>query len=161
MNGAVDPEAILNCLVDGASIAEAARRFSVPESEIKAIVDEETARYYDPATMRQRWMLAERRMLSLELQFYRLAKEKDDHVAGALAVKANERRATLSGANAPIGHVVQLTSTAPLVQESSTEYYCRMLDLLDGKSGPPMASEDEPNGRAKTPGEFGEPGKPN
>src|SRR5215475_3473730 len=101
MSDTVDPEAILNCLIDGASIAEAARRFSVPESEIRAVVDEEAARYYDPATMRQRWMLAERRMLSLELQFYRLAKAKDDHVAGALAVEANERRATLQRRKRP------------------------------------------------------------
>jgi hypothetical protein len=57
--------------------------------------------------------------------------------AAAIFVKTNERRSTLAGANAPIGHVVRLTSTAPLVQESSTDYYCRMLDLLDGK--PPSA----------------------
>jgi hypothetical protein len=142
MSDTVDREEIVGALVDGASVAVVSRRFSLSESEVRLILDEETRRWYDATELRQRWMLAERRMLSLELQFFKLAKEKDDHIAGALAVKANERRSVLSGANAPQGYVVHMTNAAPLIQETSTEYYRRVLDRLMGlpeaePEGPP------------------------
>jgi hypothetical protein len=145
MSATVDPEAVMDALIDGASLAEAARRFSLPEREVKAILEEATKHYCDATAIRERWMLAERRMEAIELQFYRLAKETDDHIAAGIAVKANERRSTLSGANSPIGYVVQLTNAAPLVQESSTEYFERTLDRLMGKPEPPAAQDDKPN----------------
>lgn len=112
MTDTVDREAVIDALIEGVRIGEVSRRFLLSEREIKAILEEETQRWYNAGELRQRWMLAERRMLSIELQFFKLAKEKDDHIAAGIAVKANERRATLAGANSPIGHVVQLTNAA-------------------------------------------------
>jgi hypothetical protein len=40
-------------------------------------------------------MIAEKRMERIETQFYRLAREKGDHITAGIAVKANERHATL------------------------------------------------------------------
>ena len=131
----------MDALIGGATVHQVARQFGLGKDEVEAIVEEETRRWYDATAMRERWMLAERRMLALELQFYRLAREKNDHIAGALAVKANERRATLSGANAPQGYVVHMTNAAPLARETSTEYYERVLAEL---KGPPPAEPEPP-----------------
>ena len=142
MSDTIDPEAVLDACIDGLTLPEIRRRFKLTESKVKAILDEATKAYFDPVVVRQRWMIAEKRMERIETQFFKLAKEKDDHIAGALAVKANERRSTLSGANSPIGHIVQLTNAAPLVQETSTEFYSRVLDRLMGKEPEP---EPQPN----------------
>jgi hypothetical protein len=131
---------VVHALVDGATIVEAQRRLG---REVKSILDDETKRYYDATAIRERWMLAERTLLKVELLFYDEAVKTKDTAAAMVFVKT-----TLAGANAPIGHVISITNAAPLVQESSTEYYCRMLDLLDAESSPPMASEDD---------ELGEP----
>jgi hypothetical protein len=62
------------------------------------------------------------RLHRLELKFFHKAMEGEgDCQAAVTYVKISERRATLAGANAPIGHVVQVLQSTPATQETSTD----------------------------------------
>jgi hypothetical protein len=56
--------------------------------------------------------------------------ESRDTAAGALLVKVAERKATLLGLNAPIGHAVRVVQHPPEHCETSTDKIERALDAL-------------------------------
>jgi hypothetical protein len=66
----------------------------------------------------------------LEVTFGKLAFEDRDTAAGALLVKVAERKATLLGLNAPIGHAVRVVSHPPAHHETSTDKIERALNAL-------------------------------
>src|SRR5262249_42508697 len=67
--------------------------------------------------------LADRRLAAVELKFYNKAVEGDGDPQSAIVfVKTSERRATLAGANAPIGHAVTVMhQAAPARELTSTQ----------------------------------------
>jgi hypothetical protein len=57
----------------------------------------------------------------IEVEFSKMAFEDHDTAAGALLVKAAERRATLLGLNPPIGHAVRVVQHPPENRPTSTD----------------------------------------
>jgi hypothetical protein len=101
-----DREAILDALMDGASIEAIAKRVGLHKAEVQAILKEETANAYDGEALRSEWTLTARRLRRMELAFDRKAIDDLDCTAAIVAIKASERRASLTGANAQQGHLV-------------------------------------------------------
>ena len=126
-----DREAVLDFLMDGGSISAAADRFGLRETEVRDILKQETDRCYDGAEMRSEWTLTARRLRRMELAFDRKAIDDLDCAAAIVAIKASERRASLTGANAPPGHLVTVMHANAIEhQETSTENLRRVLDEL-------------------------------
>jgi hypothetical protein len=71
----------------------------------------------------------------LEVAFGKMAFEDRDTAAGALLVKVAERKATLLGLNAAIGHAVRVVSHPPANAPTSTDKIEAALNALikDGK----------------------------
>jgi hypothetical protein len=57
-----------------------------------------------------------------------------DVSAGVLLIKVAERRATLLGMNAPLGHAVQVIQHEPLDKPTSTERIAALVDRIRGKT---------------------------
>ena len=95
-----DRDAVLDALMDGMSIEAAAHRFGLREAEVRDILKAETDRAYDGAAMREEWTLTARRLRRMEMVFDRKAIVDLDPTAAIVAIKASERRASLTGANA-------------------------------------------------------------
>jgi hypothetical protein len=118
---------ILDALAGGLSIREAANRFVRPESEVKDLLREETKRCYDGAEMQQEWALTARRLRTIEVKFAQKGIDELDCAAAIVAIKANERRSTLTGSNAPQGHVVQLMGAAAAQSDSTQTQKARLM----------------------------------
>jgi hypothetical protein len=73
------------------------------------------------------------RLDALEMAFEGKAIREHDVAAGALLVKVAERRATLLGLNAPIGHAVAVVQHEPGNQPTSTERLRAAVDRIRGK----------------------------
>jgi hypothetical protein len=81
--------------------------------------------------MREAWMLEARRLEAVGMKFYRKAMDDSDPQAAIVFVKTSERRATLMGADAPIGHAVQVMHQAAApVQQTSTQKLRGLLDNI-------------------------------
>src|SRR5215831_13292030 len=123
-----DPEVVLDALAAGLSVEKAAMRFHMPASEVRQLLRDEVDRCRAGEHMRELWALADRRLAAVEHKFYNRALEGDGDPQSAIVfVKTNERRSTLSGANMPQSHVLQVVSQPPQAK-SSIE---RMRDALD------------------------------
>jgi hypothetical protein len=66
----------------------------------------------------------------IELAFVGKALRDLDVASGVLLVKVAERRATLLGLNAPIGHAVRVVQHPPEHQETTTDRIERALNAL-------------------------------
>lgn len=115
----VDNETILDALAAGLSVKKAAKQFGVPEREVYRALREEVERCRDGERIREVWALEDRRLAAVGLRFYQLAME-GDHQAAVIYIKASERRATLNGANAPLGHAVTVMHQAAVVEQPSS-----------------------------------------
>lgn len=93
-----DREKILDAKSDGMSVALISRRFGVPEHEVRDILREEIARRSDGDFLRESWSLTLRRLEIIEAKFGRQAIDNLDQGAALVALRANERRASLSNA---------------------------------------------------------------
>jgi hypothetical protein len=93
-----DREKILDAKSDGMPIAAIARQFSVSEHEVRDILREEIARRSDGDFLRESWSLTLRRLEIMEAKFGRQAIDNLDQGAALVALRANERRASLSNA---------------------------------------------------------------
>lgn len=127
-----DQEVILDALAGGLTIKAAADRFDMPQNEVRALLKEEAERCYDGAEMRQEWALASRRFKRMELAFHERAMEQMDPSLAVIALKANERRASLSGAgSAAPSHLIAVMHAKAIEEApSSTEQIRRVLDEL-------------------------------
>src|SRR5215469_5970454 len=125
----IDRDAILDALADGLSIAAAADQFDLPEAEVRQILKAETDRLYDGAEMRAGWALADRRLLRMELAFHRKAMEEMDASLAGIALKANERRASLQGGgSAQPSHLILTMNTKAIeAAPTSTQELRRVL----------------------------------
>jgi len=132
---------VLDALIGGLSLAGVADRFGISKSAVQAILKQETDRVYDGAEMRAEWMLTARRLRRMELAFDKKAVEQLDCAAAIVAIKASERRATLTGANAPIGHAVAVMTQSAEEPTSSTEKMLEAIRRLRGEEPETGASE--------------------
>ena len=90
-----DRDAVLDALMEGSSIAAAADRFGIRESEVREILKAEVDRCYDGEELRAEWTLTARRLRRMELKFDKQAIENLECTAAMVAIKASERRASL------------------------------------------------------------------
>jgi hypothetical protein len=74
------------------------------------------------------------RLDQLEMAFEGKAIRDGDVAAGALLVKVAERRATLLGLNAPIGHAVAVIQHEPENKPTSTERLRAAIDRIRGRT---------------------------
>jgi len=116
-----DPETILDALAGGMTIRKVAKQFGMRESEVRTILRDAVEQYRDGEYIREIWALADRRLAAVEAKFYSKAIGGDgDPQAAIVFVKTNERRATLNGANHPIGHTVNVMHQAVQQQAGPT-----------------------------------------
>ena len=83
----------------------------------------------------------------LQQAFRDKALEDRDVAAGVLLIKVAERRATLLGLNAPIGHAVQVIQHDPPNKPTSTERIRAAIDRIRGKTQQddlPSTEQDDP-----------------
>src|SRR5215472_14655692 len=116
----VDHETILGALADGLTVGKAAR--ALAEDEVRAALKETVDNFRNGEHLREVWALEDIRLHRLGLKFFHKAMEGDgDCQAAVTYVKISERRATLAGANAPIGHEVTVMHQAAPPQLNSTQ----------------------------------------
>ena len=148
-----DRDKVLDALMDGLSVEAAADRFNMREADVAEILKAETDRVYDGSAMRAEWTLTGRRLRRMELAFDKKAITEMDCAAAIVALKASERRATLTGANAPTAHLGTWTvmhAEAVAEQPNSTQQMLEVLNRLKydpAYGGTPKADEerqDEP-----------------
>jgi hypothetical protein len=87
------------------------------------------------------------RLDELEVAFRDKAIVDCDVAAGVLLVKVAERRATLLGMNAPLGHAVQVIQHEPPDKPTSTERIAALIDRIRGKTQQddlPFTEQDDP-----------------
>jgi hypothetical protein len=118
-----DREAILDARSDGVSIAAIARRFNMAEHEVRDILREEVARYSDGDFLREGWVLTIRGLEQIESKFRRKGLDELNEAAAMVAIRANERRASLTGAGQTTIHMMM--TPAPAKRRLSIE------DLID------------------------------
>jgi hypothetical protein len=139
-------EDVLDGLMDGLSIEDAAERFGVPEAEVREILKRETARVYDGEAMRAEWVLTARRLRRMELTFDKKAIDDLDCAAAVVAIKASERRASLTGANAPPNRLVTVMHAAPLQERpTSTQRIAAVMERLVAEGQAKGNGEAEPH----------------
>jgi hypothetical protein len=83
----------------------------------------------------------------LEVAFRDKAIVDRDVASGVLLVKVAERRATLLGLNAPLGHAVQVIQHEPENKPTSTERLRAAIDRIRGKTHQddlPATDQDDP-----------------
>jgi len=81
----------------------------------------------------------------LEVAFRDKAIVDRDVAAGVLLVKVAERRASLLGLNAPLGHAVQVIQHEPENKPSSTDRIRAAIDRIRAEHGePPVEWDDGP-----------------
>ena len=126
---------VLDALMIGDSIGVVADRFGLAKADVREILKDETDRAADGAEMRAEWMLTQRRLKRMELAFDRYAIENLDCNAALVAIKASERRASLSGAgSAQPSHLVAIIHAKALeAAPTSTESALRVLQQLRGE----------------------------
>jgi hypothetical protein len=145
-----DPEAILDALAAGLSVERAAERFKLPVAEVRQLLRDEVDRFRDGEYLREVWVLADRRLAAVELKFYNKAVEGDGDPQSAIVfVKTSERRATLAGANAPIGHAVTVMHAAAPPELTSIDRIEAAIERIRGK--PSLSQQDRDTGEDTPP----------
>jgi rhamnose utilization protein RhaD (predicted bifunctional aldolase and dehydrogenase) len=142
-----DREAVLDALMVGDPIGVVADRFDLTKAEVRKILREESERTFDGAAMRDEWALTARRLRRMELKFDKYAIDNLDCTAAIVAIKASERRASLSGAgSAAPSHLITVMQ-AKAIEEAptSTEHLRRVLDELMNKNPARLEPPPEPS----------------
>jgi hypothetical protein len=114
-----DREKVLDAKSDGMSVALISRRFGMPEHEVRDILREEIARRSDGDFLRESWSLTLRRLEIMEAKFGRQAIDNLDQGAALVALRANERRASLSNAGSTT--INMMMTPAPAKRQLSIE----------------------------------------
>ena len=125
-----DEAAIILAVANRTRVADIARAYRTTISDINAVVERRASEMFSGEAMRRKMFIEDARLEALGEFHYQRGKEGDVQ-SGALYVKISERRATLSGMNAPSGHIVQLVgaANAPKAQ-TSTEQISSLLDNI-------------------------------
>ena len=144
----INDDEVLKARVAGKSVRRIALDHGVSEDAIGAILDQRAGELMTEKSLRQALMLELQRLDDYVETFHPRALEGDP-VCGALCVKISERRATLLGLNAPLGHAVQIIhKTEPQAQPTSTKRIRAVLDTLIGKPSSPSDDPDCPSSTA-------------
>jgi hypothetical protein len=114
-----DRENILDAKTDGMSIAAIAGRFGVSEREVRDILRDEVQRRADGDFLREDWTLTIRRLAVMEAKFGRKAIDHLDEAAAMVSIRANERRASLTGAGQTT--IQMMMTPAPAKRQLSIE----------------------------------------
>src|SRR5215468_3862249 len=104
----IDPEAMVQAIADGLTLAQTADRFGVSVDEVRDAQKQALAAFSDGDALRLDWMLESKRLAACGLRFYQIAMRGNDPQAAVIFIKASERRASLMGANAPAAASVKL-----------------------------------------------------
>jgi hypothetical protein len=125
-----EADAIVLAVANRTPVRDIAKIYGITEAEVHATVDQRAADMFDGAKLRRKMMLEDRRLQALGEPHYANGLAGD--VASAVTyVKISERRATMTGMSAPMGHVVQLIHAANLPKEqTSTERIRSVLDNI-------------------------------
>ena len=155
-----DHETILGALADGLTVGKAARVLGIAEGEVRAALKETADNFRNGERLREAWALEDIRLHRLGLKFFHKAMESDgDCQAAVTYVKISERRATLAGANAPIGHAVTVMHQAAPPKLTSTQRIRAAIDNVMGISARErelLDKESEIDGPGITPEESAE-----
>jgi hypothetical protein len=117
-----DEDAIFEACASGRSAREVAKTFNVSVKQVHDIVEAKVNELHSGEGLRKSVGFALFRLEKMELKFHNRAMEGDgDTTAAMVAVKCNERRSTLSGSNAEIGHAVRLITGAGPEPLTSTQ----------------------------------------
>ena len=158
-------EEIIQAVADGLSATKAAKRFGLSLKNVRALIKREADALSDGQTLREQWMLEDRRLRAIGLLFYEKAIKEGNPADAMIFIKASERRATMNGANAPTSHQIHLMNDAAPDQRSSTQKLSDVLDHVLGitdrerdlrnrrdaakwNDGPPLTQEEEAEYRA-------------
>ena len=137
-----DAAQIVQAVAFGQPVRDVAAAHGLTEAEVRDTIGQEAARCFDGEQLRRELLLETQRLEALGRKYF-VAGMRGDLNAAALYCKISERKATLIGLNAPIGHAVQLIhATAPPEQMSSTERLREAVDRIRTKR---LAASDNPN----------------
>lgn len=98
--------------------------------DVHAALDHHPIELNRDAILKRALALELMRLDQLEMAFERKALEGGDVQSGVLMVKISERRATLLGLNAPLGHAVRIIQHEPAEALTSTQQIRKALDNL-------------------------------
>jgi hypothetical protein len=124
-----------------------ARAHSCSIDDVHAALDRHPMELDRDAYLKRTLALELMRLDQLEMAFESKAIREGDVAAGALLVKIAERRATLLGLNAPIGHAVQVIQHDLPNKPTSTERIRAAIDRIRGKTQQddvPAPDQDDP-----------------
>jgi hypothetical protein len=126
-----DEDRIFEARASGRTARDVAREFDVTVKQVNDIVETKVDELHSGAGLRQSVGFALYRLEKMELKFHARAMADDgDCASAAIALKANERRATLSGSNAPLGHSIQLIGGAAPEPLTSTQSLQKAFDEI-------------------------------
>ncbi|MGY8682667.1 hypothetical protein Q2941_33540 [Bradyrhizobium sp. UFLA05-153] len=127
-----EAHAIVLAVANRTPISKIAETYGITEAEVHATVDQRAADMFDGVNLRRKMFLEDARLAALGVPHY----EKGlagDVASAAIYVKISERRATMTGMNAPQGHVMQLIhQSAPVKQLNSTQEIRAAIDQVCG-----------------------------
>jgi hypothetical protein len=147
-----DRDEVLDFLMMGSSVRAAAERFGMRQSEVREIIQEETARYADASEIKREWALAARRLLRMEIAFHERAMEQMDPSCAVIALKCNERRATLQGGGSSQPSHLIAVMQARTIEERQNEptntvkMLAAIRALRDETTAKQAAPQDQPPG---------------
>jgi hypothetical protein len=124
---------IFEARASGRSKREVAREFGLTIKAVDEITKAKVEELQSGAAIRESIGFAAHRLERAEIKLHLRAMEGDgDAAAEMVAIKANERRMTMLGGNAPIGHAVQISTAAAPRELTSTEQAFGALDAVLG-----------------------------
>ena len=99
----IDDDEVLRARVAGRSVRRIAREHGCGEDTVNAILDQRASELMTDQSLRRALML-ELQRLDVYVETFHARAVEGDPVCGALCVKVSERRSSLLGLNAPLGH---------------------------------------------------------
>ena len=115
--------------------------FGISVDQVHAVLDHHPIEIDRDKYLKRTLALELLRLDELEEAFRDKALVDRDVAAGVLLIKVAERRATLLGMNAPLGHAVQVIQHEPLDKPTSAERIAALIDRIRGKT---MDDPDDP-----------------
>jgi hypothetical protein len=115
--------------------------------EVHAVLDQHPIEVDRDKYLKRALALQLLQLDELEIAFREKALMDRDVAAGVLLVKVAERRATLLGMNAPLGHAVQVIQHEPADKPTSTERLRAAINRIRGKRHQddlPATDQDDP-----------------
>ena len=108
--------------------------FGISVDQVHAVLDHHPIEIDRDKYLKRTLALELLRLDELEEAFRDKAIVDRDVAAGVLLVKVAERRATLLGMNAPLGHAVQVIQHEPLDKPTSTERIAALIGRIRGQT---------------------------